>query len=72
MAENYLKIGKKFYGYDKKILFKVSLDKNYLKDSPTRRCPDLTTAKKLIKYKTKINLEEGIKKYLEYLKNEKL
>ena len=72
LAENYLKIGKKFYGYDKKILFKVSLDKNYLKDSPTRRCPDLTTAKKLIKYKTKINLEEGIKKYLEYLKNEKL
>ena len=59
------------FNYNKKIIYKINPDKNYLKDSPIRRCPDLTQAKISIKYKPKINLEKGIKKYLLFLKNEK-
>ena len=71
LAKKFVKIGKEMLGYNKKIIFKINPDKNYLKDSPIRRCPDLTYAKSIINYKPKISLEEGIKKYLIYLKNAK-
>ena len=71
LAKKFVKVGEKISRYNKKIVFKINPDKNYLKDSPIRRCPDLTCAKNLINYRPKISLEEGIKKYLIYLKNAK-
>jgi len=38
------------------------------KDDPKRRCPDLTKAKKLLGYETKVSLEEGLKKTIEWYK----
>ncbi len=71
LAKKFAKVGKEMFKYNKKIIYKINPDNNYLKDSPIRRCPDLTQAKISIKYKPKINLEKGIKKYLLFLKNEK-
>ena len=67
----YKKIAQSLLGYDTKILFKKNKDKNYLIDNPQRRCPDLTKTKKLLKYKPKIDLINGIKKYILFLYNEK-
>tara|TARA_B100001029_G_C15034965_1_gene439517 strand:+ start:494 stop:1555 length:1062 start_codon:yes stop_codon:yes gene_type:complete len=51
-----------------KIKFKKSSEKNYLKDNPYRRCPNIYKAKKLLNFKPKINLREGLHNYLNFLK----
>ena len=52
---------------DKKITAKfVSHPKSYPNDEPQRRCPNIMKAKKDLKYKTMINLENGLKKYLDW------
>jgi UDP-glucuronate decarboxylase len=38
------------------------------KDDPLRRCPDISKAKKLLKWKPKVSLEEGLKKTIEWFK----
>ena len=35
-------------------------------DDPKRRCPDISKAKRILKWEPKINLEEGLKRTLEY------
>lgn len=37
-------------------------------DDPKRRCPDISKAKRLLKWEPKVNLEEGLKRTLEYFK----
>jgi dTDP-glucose 4,6-dehydratase len=36
------------------------------KDDPQQRCPDITLAKKLLKWQPKVKLKEGLKKTIEY------
>jgi len=60
---------KKEYKKLLKIEFKKNKDKNYLIHSPQRRCPNINLAKKLINYKPMIDLENGIKRYLKYIKS---
>jgi UDP-glucuronate decarboxylase len=38
-------------------------------DDPERRCPDITVAKKKLKWTPKISLEEGLEKTIEYFKD---
>lgn len=57
-------VAKKELNYKGKILFKKSNDTNYLTDNPQRRKPCLKKSKKLLKYKPKIGIEEGITKFL--------
>jgi nucleoside-diphosphate-sugar epimerase len=38
-------------------------------DDPKKRCPDIIKAKKLLNWQPKINLEEGLKKTIEYFKS---
>jgi dTDP-glucose 4,6-dehydratase len=37
-------------------------------DDPKRRCPDITKAKRLLKWEPKVSLEEGLKVTMEYFK----
>jgi dTDP-glucose 4,6-dehydratase len=37
-------------------------------DDPKRRCPDISKAKRLLKWEPKVNLEDGLKRTLEYFK----
>ena len=39
-------------------------------DDPKRRCPDISKAKRVLKWEPKINLEEGLKRTLAYFKQE--
>ena len=37
-------------------------------DDPKRRCPDITKAKRILKWEPKVGLEEGLKLTLEYFR----
>jgi dTDP-glucose 4,6-dehydratase len=39
-------------------------------DDPKQRCPDITKAKRLLKWEPKVSLEEGLRMTLEYFKKE--
>ncbi len=39
-------------------------------DDPTRRCPDISRAKKILDWEPKVKLEEGLEKTIEYFKKE--
>lgn len=38
-------------------------------DDPKRRCPDITKAKKLLNWRPKVGLEEGLKKTIQYFRS---
>lgn len=58
----------KINNFKPKILFKKNKDKEYLINNPNRRCPDINKAKKLINFKPRINLDDGIQRYLRFIK----
>ena len=47
----------------------VNHPKSYPNDEPQRRCPNLSKAKIHLKYKPKVKLVDGLKKYLSWAKN---
>lgn len=58
----------KINNFKPKILFKKNKDKEYLINNPSRRCPNINKAKKLINFKPRIDLNNGIQKYLKFIK----
>ena len=55
---------------NKKIKAKlINHPKSYPDDEPQRRCPDISKAKKDLKYNPKVDLEQGLKKFLEWAKD---
>ena len=72
LSKLYEKLSMKLFNYKPIIKFKKHKDKNYLKDNPQRRCPDIQKARKLLKFEPSISLKKGISNYLLYLKNEKI
>ena len=43
--------------------------KSYPNDEPQRRCPNINKAKKDLKYKSKVELEIGLQKFIYWAKN---
>lgn len=68
LAEIYQEEGKSLFGYKGKIKYKTPKDKNYLTHNPLRRCPDITKAKRILDFNPRIKVEEGVRRFLEYLK----
>jgi len=60
LAERLADIGRKHFGYSGKIIHRISKDKEYLTDSPNRRCPDITKARMQLGYAPSIGLDEGL------------
>ena len=54
---------KKFYSK------KINYPGSYPEDEPQRRCPDIDKAKKDLNYFPKVNLEDGLRNYLKWAKN---
>lgn len=48
------------FGYSGEIIIKKDKDKNYLTDSPQRRCPQIDKAKKDLGFEPQISLDEGL------------
>jgi len=50
------------FGYNGNIIHKISGDRNYLKDNPSRRCPNINKARSDLGYCPSISLEEGLRR----------
>lgn len=70
LADIYKKHGRLIFGYNGKIRYKSSSEKDYLTHNPNRRCPNIEKARKLLGYNPKILVKEGIKRFLQYIKEE--
>lgn len=69
LAEIYLQAGREIFGYTGQIKFAVSADQEYLKNNPNRRCPQIDKARKLLGYDPQIHVEQGVRRFLEYVKS---
>ena len=69
LAMIFMKVGKENLNYNGKIIYKTSEDKEYLTDNPIRRCPSIEKAKLKLGFNPKINVEDGVRRYLKYLSN---
>jgi UDP-glucuronate decarboxylase len=68
LAEIYTDAGKEIFGYNGQAKFAVSTDKEYLQNNPSRRCPVIDKARRLLGYEPKISVEQGVRYFLEYIK----
>jgi UDP-glucuronate decarboxylase len=70
LAEIYRRAGAEVFGYKGRVHYGESADPAYLKDNPHRRCPVIEKARDVLGYAPTIHVEEGVKRYLEFLKEE--
>ena len=68
LAEIYREAGQKIFNYGGKINYAVSEDKDYLVNNPQRRCPNIDKAKKILGYNPTILVEEGVERFLNFIK----
>lgn len=68
LAEIYRESGQEIFGYHGKVIFDVSEDQDYLTNNPQRRCPNIEKARKILGYNPTIYVEEGVKRFLQFLK----
>ncbi|WP_084235409.1 NAD-dependent epimerase/dehydratase family protein [Papillibacter cinnamivorans] len=68
LAEIYLRAGREIFGYTGNIRFEKHSDEKYLTDNPNRRCPDLGKARRLLGYRPKIDVVQGVGYFLEHIK----
>jgi UDP-glucuronate decarboxylase len=66
-AEVFRSAAAEVLGYTGKVVHGASDDPEYLTHNPQRRCPDLAKAKSLLGYSTTVDVETGVRRYLEYL-----
>ncbi len=68
LAEMVISKSVDLFGYDGKLVFKKSSDKEYLTDNPNRRCPLIAKARNQLGYNPTIDIEEGLKRSLLWYK----
>ncbi len=71
LAEIYTEAGKEIFGYTGQAKFSVSADKEYLQNNPNRRCPVIDKARRLLGYEPQVQVEQGVRYFLEYVKESK-
>jgi nucleoside-diphosphate-sugar epimerase len=64
LAGKIVSFSRELFGYQGKVVLKVSEDKDYLVDNPNRRCPVIEKARKELGYNPSIPLEEGLRRSL--------
>ena len=67
LAEKFKKVGFEFFNYEGQVVCEKSSEDDYLTNNPNRRCPDINKARKLLGFEPKVEIETGIKRFLEYL-----
>jgi UDP-glucuronate decarboxylase len=72
LAAIYAAAGKKVFGYTGQIRFETASDKHYLTDNPNRRCPILDKARRELDYQPEIGVEQGVERFLQFLKEERI
>jgi UDP-glucuronate decarboxylase len=72
LAKIFQEVSKRIFGYDGKIVYSISEDKHYLTDNPQRRCPSIEKARRLLDFRPEITVENGVARYLQWLKEEEI
>lgn len=68
LAEIYQQAGQELFSYEGRTQFAVSSDAEYLKNNPNRRCPVIDKARKLLGYDPQVDVEQGVRYFLQYIK----
>jgi UDP-glucuronate decarboxylase len=68
LAEIYQEAGSAIFNVKQSIEFRTSEEQSYLTDNPSRRCPDISKARKLLNYYPSISTVEGVHRFLTFLK----
>ena len=68
LAKLYTEAGRELFGYTGKASFAVSKDKEYLTNNPNRRCPVIDKARALLGYDPQVDVEQGVRRFLEYIR----
>ena len=68
LAQIFAANGKKVFNYSGKVLFNSPPEKDYLTHNPNRRCPKIEKARKLLSYSPAIVVENGVYRFLKFLK----
>lgn len=71
LAEIYTEAGKEIFGYTGEVKFAVSEDREYLQNNPNRRCPVIDKARRLLGYDPQVDVEQGVRDFLSYIKESK-
>lgn len=71
LAELYRKHGQALWDYKGSVRHEVSEDKDYLSHNPQRRCPVIAKAKTKLGYNPQISVDQGVYRYLKFLKETK-
>jgi UDP-glucuronate decarboxylase len=66
-AEIYCGAGRELLNYSGQLKYESSSDSEYLTDNPNRRCPIIEKARTLLGYDPQILVEEGVRRYLQFL-----
>ncbi|RMG60553.1 MAG: NAD-dependent epimerase/dehydratase family protein [Bacteroidetes bacterium] len=67
-AEYFVEKAQEVFDYQGKFVYQPSTDKDYMTDNPNRRCPNLTKARTMLGYEPEVLVDEGIARYLKFLK----
>jgi nucleoside-diphosphate-sugar epimerase len=62
LAERIAALGRQLVGYRGQVVRKVSSEKDYLVDNPTRRCPVITKARTELGYDPTVTIDEGLRR----------
>jgi UDP-glucuronate decarboxylase len=64
LADRIAALGRELFGYTGKVVRQQSVDKDYLVDNPSRRCPIITKARTELGYDPQVTIEEGLRRSL--------
>lgn len=68
LADIYVRRGREVFGYAGSARFARSADVHYLKDNPSRRCPKIDKARRLLSYHPTIEVETGVTRFLRFIR----
>ena len=66
-AEIFRRVGNEALDYRGSVTFEAPLEKDYLTDNPSRRCPNITKARRLLGFEPEIALEDGVRRFLTHV-----
>jgi UDP-glucuronate decarboxylase len=69
-ADIYLREARRLLNYQGQVVLAVAQDKNYLTHNPSRRCPDISKARSLLNFSPQFSPQEGVARFLKYLKED--
>jgi UDP-glucuronate decarboxylase len=70
LAKIFAEKGSEVFGHKTEIKYLTSNDKQYLTNNPRRRSPEITKAKEKLNFFPKIEVKDGVYRFLNYLKEE--